>query len=307
MICKKGIDVSKWQGDINWNKVKNDGVEFVIIRAGYSTTIDAKFKTNIEGALKAGINVGVYWFSYAIDNKTLKKEYEKCIETLKPYKSKIKYPVFFDLEYSSIRYAKKKGVAITKTLASNMAKVFLKEIKKAGYIPGVYTNIDFSNNYFTSEVLNDYDIWIAQYRNECTYKGKYTMWQHSEKGSVSGITGNVDLNYCYKEYVSSSNKNVKLLQQALNRSYNAGLVEDGLLGIKTQSQIRIHYLKKVTKNEHAKIIQTFLKELGYNIKIDSSYGSDTESIIKKFQKAKGLKVDGYCGINTHKAIIKCLG
>lgn len=308
----KGIDVSKHNGNIDWNKVKNDGVKFAIIRGGYGNSyIDPKFKENIEGAIKSGINIGVYWFSYATNTTKAKEEAKKCLEVLKQYKNKITYPVFFDFEYDSVNYAKKQGVTITKTLASNMANVFLKEIKEAGYIPGMYTNLDFSNRYFTSEVLNDYDTWIAQYYSKCTYSGKYTIWQYSEKGSVAGINGNVDLNYCYKEYKKASStlkvdNNVKLLQEALNKSYNCKLVKDGSLGPLTKLAIEKHYLKKITVNEHTKLIQTFLNKLGYKIIIDGSYGPATESIIKKFQKDRKLSVDGYCGLNTHIALINAL-
>lgn len=304
----KGIDVSKHNGTINWNKVKASGIKFAIIRGGFgNTTVDPKFKANIEGALNAGLDVGVYWFSYAINTTKAKEEAKKCLEVIKPYKNKIKYPVFFDFEYDSVNYAKKQGVTITKTLASNMSKVFLKEIKKAGYVPGIYTNIDFSNNYFTSEVLNAYDVWIAQYRDNCTYSKKYTMWQYSEKGSVSGIVGNVDLNYCYKEYSKTttvkSSANVKALQTALNKSYNTKLSVDGSFGPKTQADIKKHYLKSITKNEHAKWLQQALKKLGYNISIDGLYGPATAKVVKEFQKKNKLSVDGYAGLNTHTAII----
>lgn len=316
MATIKGIDVSKHNGTINWSKVKNDGVKFAIIRGGYgNTTVDPKFKNNIEGAIAAGLDIGVYWFSYAINTTKAKEEANKCLEVLKPYKSKITYPVFFDFEYDSVNYAKKQGINISKTAASNMAKVFLKEIKDAGYIAGMYTNLDFSNRYFTSEVLSAYDVWIAQYSSKCLYKGKYTMWQYSEKGKVAGISGNVDMNYCYKEYKKASttntntvksDNNVKLLQQALNRSYNCKLTVDGSLGPKTKAAVKKHYLKRGHKNEHVKVIQTFLNKAGYKVTIDRSYGPATESIIKKFQKNKKLSVDGYCGLNTHIALINAL-
>ena len=311
MTTIKGIDVSKHNGTINWSKVKSSGIKFAIIRGGFGTdTIDPKFKSNIEGAINAGLDVGVYWFSYATSESKSKVEATKCLEVLKPYKNKIKYPIFFDFEYDSVNYAKKKGVAITKTLASNMAKVFLEAVKREGYNVGLYTNIDFSNNYFTSEVLNTYDVWIAQYRNNCTYSGKYTMWQYSEKGSVSGITGNVDLNYCYKEYAKTttvkSDNNVKALQTALNKSYNCKLSVDGSFGPKTKAAVKKYYLKSVTKNEHAKWLQQSLKNLGYNIKVDGSYGPATKKIVKQFQKDTGLKQDGYAGLDTHIKIINAL-
>lgn len=316
MATIKGIDVSKHNGTIDWTKVKNDGIKFVIIRGGYGNSyVDPQFKSNIEGAIKNGIEVGVYWFSYATNTTKAKEEAKKCLEVIKPYKDKITYPVFFDFEYDSVNYAKKQGINISKTAASNMAKVFLKEIKSAGYIPGMYTNLDFSNRYFTSEVLSAYDVWIAQYSSKCLYKGKHTMWQYSEKGKVAGISGNVDMNYCYKEYKKAStttsttlkvDNNVKLLQQALNKSYGLKLAVDGSLGPKTKAAIEKHYLKKVIVNEHVKVIQTFLNKAGYKVTIDRSYGPATESIIKQFQKDKKLSVDGYAGLNTHIALINAL-
>lgn len=312
----KGIDVSKHNGIIDWSKVKNDGIKFAIIRGGYGNSyVDPQFKINIEGAIKNGIEVGVYWFSYATNTTKAKEEAKKCLEVIKPYKDKITYPVFFDFEYDSVNYAKKQGVAITKTLASNMAKTFLQEIKNAGYISGMYTNLDFSSRYFSSDILNTYDTWIAQYSSKCSYTGKYTMWQYSEKGKVAGINGNVDMNYCYKEYKKASSNtlttiksdnNVKLLQQALNKSYGLKLAVDGSLGPKTKAAIEKHYLKKVIVNEHVKVIQTFLNKAGYKVTIDGSYGPATETVIKKFQKNKKLSVDGYCGLNTHIALINAL-
>lgn len=313
----KGIDVSKHNGTIDWVKVKNDGIKFVIIRGGYGNSyVDPQFKVNIEGAIKNGIDVGVYWFSYATNESKAKEEALKCLEVLKPYKDNITYPVFYDFEYDSVNYAKKQGISVTKNMASNMAKVFLKEIKNAGYIPGLYTNLDFSKNYFTSEVLNTYDTWIAQYSSKCTYSSKYTMWQYSEKGKVAGINGNADMNYCYKEYKKAStttsttvkvDNNVKLLQQALNKSYGLKLTVDGSLGPKTKAAIEKHYLKKVTVSEHVKVIQTFLNKAGYKkISVDGSYGPATEEVVKKFQKNKKISVDGYCGLNTHIALINAL-
>ena len=100
---EKGIDVSKWNGDIDWNKVKSDGIDYVIIRGGFgNSSIDPKFKSHIEGASNAGLKVGVYWFSYATSVSKAKEEAAKCLETIKPYKDKISYPVFYDFEYASV-------------------------------------------------------------------------------------------------------------------------------------------------------------------------------------------------------------
>lgn len=332
MAAIKGIDVSKHNGHIDWKKVKNDGIKFVIIRAGFgSSTVDEKFDEYIKGAIKENIDVGVYWFSYATNEEKAKLEAVECMEVLKPYKDKIIYPVFYDLEYDSLNYAKKQGVSINKTKATAFANAFLKEIEKGGYTPGLYTNIDFSNNYFSESILKKYDLWIAQYTSRCTYAGPHIMWQYSEHGKVSGIVGNVDLDYCYKQYKKDSTSDtekkqdnnrtndnandkensinkilVKSLQKALNESYNCNLVEDGLFGSKTKEVISQHPLSIKDKNkklEHTKWLQKALKEQGYNIAVDGYFGKDTEDVVKKYQKSKNIDSDGIAGLKTHEYII----
>ena len=204
---EKGIDVSKWNGNIDWKSVKNSGVDYVIIRAGYGTsTVDPKFKTYIEGAKSAGLKIGIYWFSYATSTEKAVQEAQKCLETLSPYKSSITYPVFFDFEYDSVRYAKENGVTITKTSATNMANAFIDTVKAKGYATGIYTNKDFSSTYYTDNLIDSNTLWVAQYASTNTFGRPYSMWQYSEKGSVPGISGYVDLNYTYlKNFGSNSN------------------------------------------------------------------------------------------------------
>lgn len=325
MAIIKGIDVSKHNGSINWNKVKNDGIKFVIIRAGYgSSTIDEKFEEYIKGAIKEGIDIGIYWFSYAINEEKARLEALKCMEVIKPYKDKINYPVFYDFEYDSINYAKKQGISINKTKATAFAYAFLKEINKGGYIPGLYTNIDFSNNYFSKDIQQEYDLWIAQYNSRCTYDGYHVMWQYSESGKIAGIYGNVDLDYCYKEY-KNNNANrdttnntdapegingckilVNSLQKSLNKSYKSNLVENGIFDDKTKSVVKKNPLsikKQNKKLEHTKWLQQALKDLGYNIVVDGYFGKNTKSTVEEYQKNKNLQVDGIAGIKTHESII----
>ena len=191
-----GIDVSKWNGDINWKEVKDAGIEFVIIRAGYGTGyVDPYFKKNIEAAIKHDMLVGVYWFSYAYTNQQAKAEAEKCYKTIKPYKDDITLPVFWDFEYDSVNYANKRGKNISKKLASNMADTFCTTIKSKGLHTGIYCNIDYSKRYFTEEVLEKYHTWIAQWTSECTYKNHYIIWQCSDKHYIKGKR--FDLNYLY--------------------------------------------------------------------------------------------------------------
>lgn len=321
MATIKGIDVSKHNGNINWKKVKDDDIKFVIIRAGYgSSTVDEKFEEYIKGAIEEDIDIGIYWFSYAISEEKAKLEAVKCMEVIKPYKDKITYPVFYDFEYDSVSYAKKQGVSINKTKATAFAYSFLKEVEKGGYIPGLYTNIDFSNNYFFKSLQRDYDLWIAQYASRCSYSESHVMWQYSESGRVSGIDGDTDLDYCYKKYSSkgdndNTNKDkedsiskilIKSLQNALNESYNCNLAEDGIFGPKTKAAVEIHPLSikdKDKKLEHTKWLQKALKELGYDIAVDGYFGKDTQATVEKYQKKKNLTIDGIAGIKTHESII----
>ena len=200
---EKGIDVSKWNGNVDWDKVKADGIDYVILRAGYgNSNVDPYFKSHIEGASKAGLKIGIYWFSYATSVEKAKEEAAKCLETIAPYKNKISYPVFYDFEYASVDYATKMGVKITKDLSSKMANVFLNEIKNAGYINGIYTNKDFGDRYFDEDILYNNYLWVAQYASTCTYPRPYMMWQFTEKGTINGIGTPskpvyFDVNYTY--------------------------------------------------------------------------------------------------------------
>lgn len=196
-MALKGIDVSQWQGNIDWQSVKSAGVQFAMLRAGYGrNNLDTKFHRNAQGAVAAGIPIGLYWFSYALNVDMARKEAQYAVELAKKYK--ITWPIAYDLEYDTVSYALKNGVTITKSLATQMAKAFCEEIKRLGYLPMVYTNLDYLNRYFDRSQL-PYDLWYAQYAPAADVKEK-AIWQYSSKGSVAGIEGAVDLNYGYKDY-----------------------------------------------------------------------------------------------------------
>ena len=192
----KGIDVSKWNGRIDWKKVKKAGIDFCIIRTGYSKTVDHKFKYNIEEAIENGLQIGVYHFSYATTNAKAKEEAEFCLELIKPYKKYITLGVWFDYEYDSVNYSRRYGVYPTKKSVTSLAKTFCSTVEKNGYSTGIYTNLDFSSNYFTKEVLDKYPTWIAVW-GKMNYHGKYVMWQYTDSGRVDGIHGKVDMNIFY--------------------------------------------------------------------------------------------------------------
>ena len=139
--------------------------------------------------------VGIYWFSYAHSYQGAKLEAEKCYKTIRKYKDNISLPVFWDFEYDSVNNARNHGHSISKKLASGMADTFCTTIKNKGFRTGIYTNIDYANNYFSKEVLNKYHTWIAQWTNTCTYKYHYIMWQCTDNFRINGKK--FDLNRLY--------------------------------------------------------------------------------------------------------------
>lgn len=206
----KGIDVSKWQGVIDWEKVKADGVEFAMLRAGYGQgNIDEYFKRNADECTRLGIPFGVYWFSYAYTEAMARREAEHCLEAVRPYK--LSYPVAFDFEYDSVSYAQKHGVTITKQRASDMTRAFCEAIRVNGYAPIVYANPDYLSRYFDADIANRYDIWLAQWPNNPDVNNpprECTMWQYTSSGNVSGINGRVDMNVCYKDYIQEDDEDM---------------------------------------------------------------------------------------------------
>lgn len=205
---KKGIDISKYQGNVNFDKIKKAGIKFVIIRAGWGQgNIDPKFKRNIEECNKKEIPCGVYWFSYAYTTEMAKREAQSALKTVTPYK--LDYPIWFDFEYDSVSYAAKKGVNVTKKLASDIARTFMQTVSEAGYQTGNYTNLDFSKRMFGEDIMNNYDVWAARYTDKkVDIVNSADLWQYSSKGEIDGIVGNVDCNYALKEYTNNPVNNV---------------------------------------------------------------------------------------------------
>lgn len=198
---KKGIDVSNWQGLINWNKVKNAGVEFAILRIGYGmydNQKDKQFENNYNGARTNGIPVGIYHYSYATSVEEAKKEAQLVLKWLNG--RGLQLPVYFDLE-------DKTQQNLGKNTLNEMCRVFCNTIEDGGYWAGIYTNKYWATGLIDGPSLGDrYTYWIAQYNDKCTYAGDYAMWQYSSSGKVDGISGNVDMNYLYKDLGGSKGK-----------------------------------------------------------------------------------------------------
>ena len=189
-----GIDVSKWNGSIDWNAVRNSGVTFVIIRCGYRGSStgalikDQKFDSYIAGAEAAGLNVGLYVFSQAITEREAVEEASMAVTLASGHR--ISMPIFIDTEKASGGRAN----GLSAGERTQIMKAFCETVKSSGYTPGIYASKSWFENQLNMGELNQYRIWLAQYASQATYGGKYDMWQYTSKGSVSGISGNVDMN-----------------------------------------------------------------------------------------------------------------
>ena len=198
-----GIDVSHYQDDIDWNAVKNQGVTFAILKIGeYRESSgriiqDPKFERNYEECKRLGILVGGYFYSYAFDPQEASHEAAACLSIIGT--RKFEMPIFLDIEDKVITNA----IAIGKTNPANItngAITFCNIIIQNGHQAGVYASKNFFNNYLYTSLLENYDIWLAHYTGSTNYNGKFDIWQYTSLGTLSGIRGAVDLNWCFKRY-----------------------------------------------------------------------------------------------------------
>lgn len=203
----KGIDVSKWQGAIDWAKVAGDGVKFAMIRLGYGSKdgtacgADGYYQKNVEGALKNGIAVGCYFYSYALTVEAVKREAAFVIQQLAKYKGRILYPIAFDIE-------DKTQAGLGRSTLTAMVTAFCSALEAAGYYASFYCNADWARNRLDMNALARFDFWLAQWASAPTYTGHaYNMWQSSSKGSVAGISGNVDMDTAFVDYEAVIKKN----------------------------------------------------------------------------------------------------
>lgn len=205
----RGIDVSSHQGKIDWKSVKSSGIDFAMIRAGYGNTTDKHFAENIKNAQSVGIKVGIYWFSYALNEAEAKQEAIYCYNAIKPYK--LDLPVFYDFEYDTERYAEQNGVIYKKDTRTAIIKAFCDRMGDFGYHCGIYLNPDYIKYRLNFDELKAYPLWLANWicengqanfsvpqGNVLVEYGKPFVWQFGS-GYVLGIEGDVDMNYGYFE------------------------------------------------------------------------------------------------------------
>ncbi len=199
----KGIDVSRYQETIDWEKVAADGVKFAIIRLGYrgyasegKLVMDANFEENVVGALKAGVAVGVYFVTQAISEAEAVEEAQFVAEAIRPYN--ITWPVVLDIEATSSTTPRTKDV--TQQERTDYTIAFCEEIKRLGYTPMLYANIRWYIEELDLTRLTAYDKWFAQYFNHPFFPYAFQMWQYTDSGKVDGIKGKADMNLAFKDY-----------------------------------------------------------------------------------------------------------
>ena len=190
----KGIDVSVHNGDIDWGKVKTDGIDFAILRAGYgklASQKDQKFEQNYKNAKAVNLPVGAYWYSYAMNENEARQEADVFLSVIKG--KQFEMPVYFDLE-------EKKQFNLGKEKVSAIMRAFLEKVESAGYFTGLYGSASFLTTHTADDIKSRYTIWLAHWVDQTNYSGAYAIWQYSSKGKVAGINGNVDLDICYKDF-----------------------------------------------------------------------------------------------------------
>ena len=299
-MSKKVIDVSEFQGNIDWKKVKESGIEGAILRVGFGmdmTSQDDKYiERNIQECEKVGIPIGVYLFSYANTVGKASSEAEHTLRLVAGHK--LPLGVWYDIEDNAT------SGAVGKVALTNIINTYCNIIKNAGYKVGIYASLNWLNNKIEEQVQNIYPIWVAQYYKECEYKKTYVMWQYTSSGKVDGISGRVDMNYYYEEI-----ENNELSKPSKPEKPNKHIIDtDGKWGkdttLKAQEVFGTTKDGKVTdqyacyKSQNPGLIAFEWKNN------PSTYGSE---LIRVLQKKVGANIDGHIGPETIKKMQKWLG
>lgn len=200
--CKIGIDVSKYQSEVDWQQVKDSGVQFVMVRVGYrgygesgKIVLDEMFHNHMQGAVDAGLDIGVYFFSQAITKEEAVEEAEFVLKEIENYD--ITYPVVFDSEKVETGDGRANLLSVKERTA--ITKAFLDKVEKEGYEPMVYANDRWFALNLDMRELTEYKLWLASYRSEPVFPYKVDGWQHTNSAKVPGVEGKVDMNIWFEE------------------------------------------------------------------------------------------------------------
>lgn len=266
------IDVSYCQTNVDYNKVKNSGIDAVIIRAGFGKETyqkDSEFETHYRNAKKAGLAVGVYWYSYAYSVAEAKQEAKACLACIKG--KTLELPVYYDLEESG-------QTRLGMSALTNIAIAFCDAIKSGGYRAGVYSNLNWLNNHLDYEKLRSkYSIWLAQWSSNPSKS--CDIWQNADNGRISGISGNVDTDVIMNKNIIKSKSEVK----------------EEMIKYGSHNTATLAFKKQLITLYNMKIIKT---------KVDNSngFGDGTLKAVKEAQRAGKVTVDGIVGEKTINAI-----
>ena len=267
------IDVSYCQTGVDYNKVKNSGIDAVIIRAGFGKETyqkDSEFETHYKNAKKAGLAVGVYWYSYAYSVAEAKQEAKVCLACIKG--KTLELPVYYDLEESG-------QTRLGMSALTNIAIAFCEAIKSGGYRAGVYSNLNWLNNYIDYERLrNKYSIWLAQWSSSPSKI--CDIWQNADNGRISGISGNVDTDVIINKNIIKKSKSE---------------VKEEMIKYGSHNTSTLAFKKQLITLYNMGIIKT---------KVDNSngFGDGTLKAVKEAQRAGKVTVDGIVGEKTINAI-----
>lgn len=226
----KGIDVSEHQRDIDWEKVKADGIDFTILRSSIGDDVDKEFKFNADVAHKAGVAIyGIYHFSFAANTKQAEEEAEFAAKLANDNGLNGCY-IFFDFEYEGEDYLKKKGIAVTPSFVKDITNAFCNKVKSLGFKPGVYCNCDYYTRLYNCYIPEGVAFWVADWRKnpDKSIVNKADFHQFTSSGKVKGIRGQVDVNYDLRTSTSTNDipaepkkeEKPKLTEKDINRIAN---------------------------------------------------------------------------------------
>lgn len=288
----KGIDVSEWQGSIDWEKVKNTDIDFAIIRCGYgmnqTNQDDDYWKRNADECTRLGIPFGTYLYSYADSVERAKSEAQHVLRLVQGYD--LEFPIYYDLEENSIRNH------VSKEKIAEIAKTFCDIIEAAGYDAAIYANTDWFTNYLTDSTFDNMEKWVAQYNSVCTYNGEYKIWQCADAGVVDGISGKVDLNMYFGSeelVIPSPVHNLKASAYGKNKvkiSWNPSEGADGYL-IYAQKYGEYRYCGMTTKKSEFIDVKALDEEYNYYWVFpycEDSKGNMFPGACAKYVYAKGI-------------------
>ena len=301
------IDISCWQKNVDFNKIKLAGITAVIIRAGFGREVsqkDSEFETHYKNAKANGLKIGAYWYSYAVSVEDAKQEAKACLACIKG--KSFDMPIYFDMEDSS-------QTKLGKAILTDMAKAFCETIKSGGYRAGVYANLNWFTNYLDYNILKkSYSIWLAQYHS--TNQLDCDIWQNSSSGKINGVSGNCDTNIIYNNSVFSSstnnntspkpitttNKSTISIKSGLKLSLkDAPLYASSSIKTKATSIAGTYYLWDNQKVNGRYRITNSKANVGKNGQvtgwIDSKYITNASNTINKTKSIKpGLKLSLKC-------------